>query len=220
MKQFLKNIKVWILDILYPKLELPPDIHINQTLFCPICRARQANNKKICHKFAQYQLGAATTYDHEAIRKMIWRLKYRGKTGYAPVLANLLCEYLASLNLKIKNYLIIPVPLSQRRLRERGYNQAALIAKLVAERFQLPFEEGILFRVKDSKAQMEIKGWDERKTNIAGCFGVVDAGILKRKNIILIDDVFTSGSTMNESIRTLRSAGANRILALTVAKAG
>jgi ComF family protein len=151
---------------------------------------------------------------------MIRRLKYRGRTGYASILAQLLEKYLKNLNLKLGTYTVVPIPLSKKRLGERGYNQAAIIAKLMAERFRLNFEEGALIRVKDAKAQMEVKSWDDRKANIAGCFGITDASLINKKNIILIDDVFTSGSTISEAVRTLKAAGAGRIIALTVAKAG
>jgi ComF family protein len=220
MNQFLKNIKVWILEILYPVTELPADLPINQTLFCPVCRARQAEGKKICHKFAQYQLGAATTYNQEVIRAMIWRLKYRGKTAYAPILANLLIRYLESCNLNLKLYTIVPMPLSQKRLRERGYNQTSLIAKTVAENFGLIVEERALTRQRHTKPHMELKDWDERRKNILNCFGVANPALIKNKNIILIDDVFTSGATMSEAVHALKDFGAKKVIGLVVAKAG
>src|SRR3989344_4797547 len=208
---WIQKLKSLALEILFPIPELPDGLRLFDTLFCSVCRARQPNNVKTCHKNSSYKLGSAVSYNDDTIRKMIWRLKYRGRTGYAPILAQLLEKYLENLNLKLGTYTVIPIPLSKKRLGERGYNQAAIIAKLVAERFRLNFEEGALIRVKDTKAQMEVKSWDDRKTNIAGCFGITEASLVEKKNIILIDDVFTSGSTISEAARTLKAAGAGRI---------
>ena len=216
---FLKKLKNRLLDILFPALELLTDIKINRTLFCSTCRARLADNKKICHKSAQYLLGAATDYnDH--VKKLIWRLKYRDRAGFAEPLAQLLARYLEILNLEIEAYIVIPAPLSQKRFRERGYNQAELIAKIVAEKFNLPMETGALIRQKHTPPQAEVRGWDERKKNIAGCFGVTDPNLIKGKNIILVDDVFTSGATMSEAVHQLKDFGAKKILGLVIAKAG
>lgn len=215
-----KLIKNWVLDVLFPTPDLPQNLKLNQTLFCPVCRARLARNVKICHKNSQYKLGAAVSYNDEAVRKMIWQLKYRGRTGNAAVLGKILNTYFENLNLKIKNYVIVPVPLSKTRLRKRGYNQAMLIAKILSESLKFPVVENSLIRVKDTPPQAEVKDWYVRKENIQNCFGVADPALVKNKNIILVDDVFTSGATLNEIARVLKNAGARKILGLVIAKAG
>ena len=128
-----KLIKNWVWDILFPALDLPQNLKLNQTLFCPVCRARLARNVKICHKNSQYKLGAAISYNDETIRKLIWQLKYRGRTGNATLLANLLIRYLETCNLKLGTFIIVPIPLSKTRLRKRGYNQAMLLAKILSD---------------------------------------------------------------------------------------
>ena len=216
----LKTIKNWFLDILFPIQDLPQNIELNQTLFCPVCRARQARNVKICHKNSQYKLGAALNYSNEWARGMIWRLKYRGKTGNAVLLGNLLTDYFSGLNLQLKNCLVIPVPLSAKRQRKRGYNQAALIAKVLAQNFNLPLENSALVRQKETPPQMEIKDWDQRKRNVINCFGIANPRLIRDKNIILVNVVFTSGATLNEAAHTLKDFGARQIIGLVVAKAG
>jgi ComF family protein len=164
-------------------------------------------------------LGAATSYDNEEIRKIIWRLKYRGRTGNAVCLAILLTDYLKNLGIKLKNYEVIPVPLSKKRERNRGYNQAQMIAKIVAANLGLPLSP-IVSKIKDTPAQAEIKDWDKRKKNLENCFAIANPKLIKDKNFIILDDVFTSGATLNEIARVLKNAGAKRILGLVVAKAG
>lgn len=215
-----KKIKNWFLDILFPVLGLPQNIKINQTLFCSVCRARLAENKKICHRKAQYLLGAATSYADDIIRRLIWQLKYRGKTGNSAILAKLLNIYIGNCKLRIENFIIVPVPLSQKRMRERGYNQSELIAKIVSENFQLPLVSDAVSKIKDTPPQAEIDNWDQRKINLENCFAIAKPELVKDKNIILLDDVFTSGATLNEIARVLKNAGAKRLLGLVVAKAG
>lgn len=215
-----KLIKNWVLDILFPTPGLPQNLKLNQTLFCPVCRARLARNVKICHKNSQYKLGAATSYNEEAVRKLIWQLKYRGRTGNAAPLAKLLLHYLETCNLKLETFLVVPVPLSKTRLRKRGYNQATLLAKILSENLKLPVVDNALIRIKDAPPQAEVRDWETRKTNIQNSFSVADSALIKNKNVILVDDVFTSGATLNEAAKTLKSAGVKQILALVVAKAG
>ena len=220
-------IKNWIFDILFPVPDLPQNLTFNQTLFCSTCRARLANNVKICHRNSQYKLGAATGYDNEIVRRLIWQLKYRGRTGNAVLLSKLLITYIENCKFlpagrhgKIKNFVLVPIPLSQKRLRQRGYNQAALISKNLAEKFKLPLVESALLRVKEAPPQAEIRDWDTRKKNVLGCFGVPDPKLVRGKNILLVDDVFTSGATMSAAAHELKDFGAKTIIGLVIAKAG
>lgn len=150
---------------------------------------------------------------------MIWQLKYRGRTGNAVYLAILLTDYLKNLGIKLKNYEVLPVPLSKKRGRSRGYNQAQIIAKIVAANLGLQLSSAVS-KIKDTPAQAETKDWEERKKNLENCFAVANLESVKDKNFIILDDVFTSGATLNEIARTLKNAGARRILGLVVAKAG
>lgn len=218
--EFAQKVKGWVLDILFPIPETLPEIKLNQTLFCPVCRARLPNNSKICHKNSQYKLGAATDYNNELVRRLIWRLKYRNKTRNVSLLGQILIKYLQNCEIKTENYTVVPIPLSVKRFRKRGYNQAALIAKHVAENLRLPLLESALGRVKDAPPQAEIGDWQTRKENIKGCFGIINPELIKGKNIILIDDVFTSGATMSEAAHQLKDFGAKQIIGLVIAKAG
>ncbi len=218
------KIKNWVLNAIFPTVCLTSGIKLNKTFFCSVCKSRLPYNKKTCHRSAPYILAPAASYSDEQVRKLIWQLKYRGRSGNAIMLGNLLINYLKNLNiarqLADENFVIVPIPLSKNRLRQRGYNQAALIAKIVAEQIQLPIEESALVRVKDSLPQAETKDWDQRRKNIAGCFGVKNPEQIKNKNIILIDDVSTSGSTLAEAVHQLKACGAKKIIGLVAAKAG
>lgn len=173
-----------------------------------------------CHPAFPHLLGAAGNYENPALGALIRALKFRGVKSAAEPLADILATYMLPFAAGFKNYLVVPIPLSRKRLCLRGFNQSEFLAKRFAERFALPLETGHLVRVKHAKPQSETKSAAERRKNIRGCFAVT-AGteIFRGKNIILVDDVSTSGATFLEAAQALRSAGAANLCALAAAKA-
>src|SRR3989344_1818070 len=167
-------------------------IEINKTLFFP-------NNPH------QYTLVTATDYKSEVVQNLIRDLKYNFLTSAMKPIKKILDTYFENLSIKkFDDFIVIPIPLSKKRFRERGFNQAELIAKYIAEKFSLPIVKDVLIKIKDSPKQSETKNWKERLKNINGCFAVQNIESIAEKNIILVDDVFTSGATINEAIKTLR----------------
>ena len=170
---------------------------------------------------------AVFSYQNKIVKRVIWKLKYRNGRYLAPILAEALYERLlpelADLKL-IKNWsdsILIPIPLSAKRFKKRGYNQAellaeALIKKDMGENFTL--KKDILLRTIDTKPQAEIKNKGERKNNVRGCFTVKNKNLVRGKNIILIDDVSTTGATLYEAGKALKKSGARNFLKITVAK--
>jgi ComF family protein len=196
-------------------------IQIFDSFFCPKCKARIPGIKKICHQEEKFILGSATNYN-EPVKQAIWRLKFKFITSGAEPLTNLLINYFKNLNLqelKIENFIVIPIPLSKKRLKERGFNQSELIAKLFAKHFNLKLETNILYRIKNAKPQSEINDFSLRKENVLNCFAVLNKNLIQNKNVILIDDVVTSGATFKEAVKTLKLAGAKKIIALAIARA-
>ncbi len=114
--------------------------------------------------------------------------------------------------------MIMPVPLHAKRLRQRGFNQALLLAHRMSERHGLPLVYDNLIRQRSTRPQVELKG-DERIKNVKGAFTLRQPGKVEEKNIILVDDVFTTGATMNECAQVLKQAGATHVTAFTLARA-
>ena len=114
---------------------------------------------------------------------------------------------------------LIPVPLHARRLRQRQFNQAALLARALSRRVNIPSKSHILLRVKATQSQGG-KSLSGRRRNVAGAFAVSHktCEIIKGKNLVLIDDVMTTGATLNSCAATLKKAGAARVDALTLAR--
>ena len=110
---------------------------------------------------------------------------------------------------------IVPVPLHRNKKNERGYNQSALIAKNLSQRTNIEYSEKILVRTRDTLSQSMLNASD-RKLNMSGAFFVKKS--LEKQNILLVDDVFTTGTTINECSYTLRTAGARRVYAIVFAR--
>ncbi len=114
--------------------------------------------------------------------------------------------------------LLMPVPLHSRRLRERGFNQALLLGHEVAQAHGIPLSIDSLARIRPTRPQVELSG-AERVRNVAGAFAIRPSCAVDGRSVLLVDDVFTTGATLNECARVLKERGAGRVLALTLARA-
>ena len=188
------------------------------SLFCGVCMARLPEGKKICHPDSPFILGAAINYHSGAAGALIRELKFKRNKKIAKFLADLLASYLKKLPFTLSSYEILAMPLRSARQRERGFNQAGLIAEELSPLVSVPILPGGLTRIKHSTPQSKIRGRKERLQNVSGAFSAKPE-LVAGKNIILLDDVITSGATMFEAARALKSAGVRKIIGLAAAKA-
>jgi len=112
--------------------------------------------------------------------------------------------------------LIVPVPLSEKRLKERGFNQADILAKPLSWKTEIPYQNSCIHRVKETSSQVGLTLKD-RINNVTNAFEA-DPTYMKSKTILVIDDVATTGSTINACAQSLIQAGARRVYALTLAR--
>ena len=220
---------------------------LNQRHYCLACKTEN-NFGEICPicrpDYALSGVWIAGDYENPILSKLIRSLKYRFAEDISLILANFLALYLKNLInaskatpfdlganlgwrrfetiknsprilLEFKNTLLIPVPLHKKRERWRGFNQAKTIAELLAIKFKLPLATGLI-RLKHRPPQAKLSEI-ERKKNVVGCYAW-QGNNLNGQNIILLDDVATTGSTLNECARTLKRARAGEIWGLVVAK--
>ena len=186
--------------------------------YCRICSEPDVDG--ICRWCLQNPRGFETLrapYKFESpVREAIHALKYRGVRAAAEGLSGLMTQYLD--RNPVSADALAPVPLHPRRLRGRGYNQSALLAREIGKRLNLPVREDMLIRVKNPLPQVETQSAEERRNNVADNFECqADATGLKA---LLIDDVATTGSTLSECALALKAAGAVRVHALTLARDG
>lgn len=116
------------------------------------------------------------------------------------------------------DFTVVPVPLYPQRERERGFNQAALLGKVIADRLKLPFQDHLLKRTRNTKPQVELKGKDRRE-NVVDAFAVnKNYTLYAKRYVLLVDDVWTTGSTMRVCANVLKRAGAKKVWAITIAE--
>ncbi|TSD02053.1 MAG: phosphoribosyltransferase [Parcubacteria group bacterium Athens0714_24] len=156
---------------------------------------------------------AASDYNDILVKKAIWLLKYRGIRETAEPLAELIKIRLLE-KIKDKETAFIPIPLSAKRMKERCFNQTELIAKHISDNVIT----NVLYKMKETPSQVALKDRRKRLQNIKGSFGVKNAELIINKNIILIDDVSTTGATMAEAKKILKNAGAKNVIGLVVAR--
>jgi ComF family protein len=149
------------------------------------------------------------------IRQAIHELKYRNLRALAATLAGLLFDYFVAN--PVPGEVLVPVPLHRKRWRERGYNQSGLLARELGRLTGLPVIDDCLMRRQYATPQARAASVSERKSNVSGAFSCRDRGLLG-KQVLLIDDVTTSGATLNACARALKSAGATSVWGLVLAE--
>ena len=147
----------------------------------------------------------------------ISRFKFRGISRMAKPLGNLLADYQDPEFPLAEFDLILSVPLHPQRLRERGFNQSLLLARRISQVHSIPLDGTALQRIRHTRPQTELSG-AERQKNIRGAFTVKKSALISGKRILLIDDVFTTGATVQECSKALLRAGAKQVDVLTLAR--
>ncbi|MBI5024709.1 MAG: ComF family protein [Candidatus Omnitrophica bacterium] len=206
---------------------------------CPPCRAAIVFNRPpFCRKCSRH-LGISATnickecrkagpsFDfawsaclyEDPIKDLLHRFKYGQKTQLRRLFAEVMISFIKEYGLDTGQFdAIVPIPLSSTRSRERGYNQAQLLAQELAREFSIPLapEGNHLRRVRHTGPQSFLDE-KQRWTNIKGAFTIRKLNNLKHKNILLIDDLLTTGATASEAARVLKDAGAGTVGVLTLA---
>jgi ComF family protein len=148
-------------------------------------------------------------------REAVHQLKYKNLRASAGLLAGWLADYLTEYPLP--GEVIVPVPLHPKRLRERGYNQSALLAKELGKLTGRPVSDSSLVRYTYLAPQARTSSVEERRRNVAGSFACHDRQ-LEGRSVLLIDDVATTGSTLDDCARALKASGAVSVWGLTLAR--
>ncbi|KKL18356.1 hypothetical protein LCGC14_2476350, partial [marine sediment metagenome] len=232
-----------LLNIIFPPLCLSCRKHITSSLVlcnvceqnitirgsfsCSQCNSRLPTIQNTCHPNEQFTLAAATSYDNNVIRALIHAFKYGGTKDVLTPLSNIIQQYTSSTieswKLVLENCVVIPIPLYRRRKRVRGFNQAALIAEVFIQHLQgignLHIEYGNLIKIRNTLSQTKLNNYEQRVNNVRDSFVLKYPEQVVGKNVILVDDVFTSGATMKEAVKVLKEAGAKKVVGFVIARA-
>jgi ComF family protein len=150
------------------------------------------------------------------LKDAIHKFKFGGKRTLSPLLGRLLVSYLIHGDIPMQEVdLIIPLPLSKEREKQRGYNQSRSLAEEISRHYSIDIDASSLRKVKDIAPQFELAR-NERLLNVKGAFS---SSPLPGKNVLLIDDIYTTGATVREASTALKAAGAGSVYVLTLARA-
>lgn len=209
-------------------------------LFPPACLGCGRSGAQLCATCAgliptapatgELWLEAASDYNHPFAKRAVWLLKYRGSRVIARDLAQKLAERWLEILTEIialqpasaeQVWLVVPIPVTKKRERERGFNQALALARhlVAADPSHLELASNLLIKTRETISQMKIRNRAERLKNLTGAFAVPGNKLetITGKNILLIDDVITTGATMTEARKTLLAAGAKSVHGLAFA---
>ena len=181
--------------------------------FCPRC---QKNKRRFaaCRAPYAYKNGAVAVIKRLKSESGRWLAKYCAEAMRKKIASE--SDY-SEHKYDLTADLILPVPLHKSRLKERGHNQAASLAKCLAPLLGLPFEPDILTKPVETAKQAMAASAKERAKNLENAFAVITPEAVKGKRVLVVDDVITTGATLNEIARTLRRSSAKRIVGITFA---
>lgn len=216
-----------ILDLLFPNV-CGMCNKLSKQSICKDCIREIQIHKNVqkITKFKNLKLNSKIYFDEQIyfynyqgiIRKKIIEYKF----GDKPYLYKMFSEMVLDEKMMrfCKNYnLIIPVPIDKKRMKERGYNQTELIIKEIVKNVpHIIIANNVLYKAKNINPQSTMNSRQERIQNIKGVFEIHNVDIINGKNVIIFDDVFTTGSTANECAKVLKQAGAKQVEIITIAK--
>jgi len=199
-------------------------IERNTPPFCRHCGRRldpRTSKGNICAKCIAQPLSFDRAFSPCAytgvIKELIHEFKYKNKPYLGKHLSKIMIDFIKEYNLPLSCAdLIVPVPLHNARLREREFNQAEILSTHIAEEFNLNLSPAALFRKRSTRTQVDLKD-EERFANVAGSFSINPKVSVRGKNILLVDDVLTTGATTSEAAGVLKNAGAHIVFTLTLA---
>lgn len=232
---YLSYAKEFLLDALFPKFCINCQkegnyicydcfslIDIENRQYCPFCLDEKFSATCFnCRKSKNLgKLYFASSYENKIIKKLIHEFKYEPFVkDIAKILAQIMIIHIALLKKtkEIKNFTLIPVPLYKSKLRHRGFNQSQELANELSEFFKIPVLKNALIKIKNTENQAELSK-EKREKNLKNVFSCPNPEIIKNKNILLVDDVFTTGATMEECASILKQSGALRVHGIVVAR--
>ena len=209
------------LDIVYPPV-CGICGKLDKSALCNKCKIK-LRNQAIC-KTEDYRMTSSFFDEHiymfqygGEVRIALLNYKFKEMSYIYNTFINFLMEN-EKLCEQIQQYnLIVPVPISKKRLKQRGYNQSGLIGKKMAKMLNIKYEDNVLNKIKDNIPQSQLKQ-EKRAINVQGIYNVKWTHKIYGKTILIVDDIFTTGNTVNECSKVLKQAGAENIGVFTIAR--
>lgn len=232
----MKTIFWWIRELLFPRRCPVCDKPVKPAgkLICDSCRKKLRYVSRVhcmkcgkslpdeeteycrdCRKKSHSYRQGKSLYEYRSIADSIYRFKYGKRREYAEFFGREMAEHFADTIKQWHAQALVPVPIHASRKKERGYNQAELLAKELGRCLGIPVRDDLIVRCKKTIPQKELKGV-ERQNNLKKAFKIVRNDV-KLSTIIIIDDIYTTGSTVDEMAEMLKRTGINTVYVLTLA---
>jgi len=229
-----ENIMIWIYPPRCPVCDRI--MRRKDTGVCPLCRKEErpervreplckkcgkplySSREEFCYDCGKsehsYEQGRAV-FVYRGMEGSVHRFKDCNRRMYAEYYAREMTAALGKSILEWKPQLILPIPLSGRKKRKRGYNQSEILAERLSEKFGIPADKTILCRIRETDIQKSLND-KERKKNMQDAFGVKNHERIRGINVLLVDDVYTTGSTVDAAAKVLLRAGARKVFCVTL----
>ncbi len=235
-QRVLLNVEEFFLDILFPKFcfgcgrecrylcqDCEAALGISEQQYC-LCesplRLPDGGKCSKCQRKKLNGLYSALPYKNVLVKKLIQKMKYEPFVkDLSKELSSLIINhfYLIEKCKNLSDFILIPIPLHKNRLRQRGFNQAEEIAKELSKYLAVPLAGGVLLRTRETKPQVDLSK-EKREENVKGAFFLAENSRIKGSKVLLVDDVYTTGSTMEECARVLKQSGAKEVWGVVVAR--
>ncbi len=186
--------------------------------WCMKCGKKLGEEKEYCSDCRRKQHGfirGRALYEYESAALPIYRFKYGGRREYGEYFGEQMAEYLGDFVRYVEPDALIPVPLHRKRMAVRGYNQAELLARAAGKALGVPVCTGFLVREKNT-VPLKYENPQERQNNLKKAFNIVKNDV-KLEKVIIVDDIYTTGSTMDEVAGVLKTAGVKEVYFITLA---
>ena len=209
-------VKINILELIYPKTCGMCE-EISKSYLCSKCKQKIKNLIKLNTMIYKDKYFNWHTYlfKYEGeIRDKLLKYKFRDYSYLYKFFSEIIIN---NCNLKNNYDIIVSVPIHKKRKQTRGYNQSELIAKEIAKKLNIKYTNNVLIKTIDTVPQSTLSQ-SQRTSNVLRIYKVINSQIIKDKNILLIDDIYTTGSTVNECSKVLKQNGAKLVDVLTIAK--
>ena len=194
-------------------------IRIIQEPRCMKCgKELKEQSQELCRdcmtKTHRYVRGAAL-FEYDCIQESLYRFKYEGREEYTGFYSQEMVRYLGDMIREIEPDALVPVPIHPERMQKRGYNQAKLLADGIGKRMGIPVRDQIVVRCRNTIPQKNLAP-NERQNNLKRAFKIYENDV-KLKTIIIVDDIYTTGSTIDALCEVLEKSGVERIYFVTLA---
>ena len=219
---FLKN----MLFFIFPrKCEMCETI--SESYICDKCKSKLEKTELLyLNRIDDYSKDNTKYFDEHAyifeynsiIREKIIEYKFKNKPYLGKMFSDFFVKNEKMCGFFEKYDIIIPVPMTNKKIKERGYNQTEIIAKIISQNItNITMQKNVLIKYKNNKVQSQLNK-EQRQQNVQNVYELNNEEIIKNKNILILDDIYTTGATCNECAKTLRKAQPNKIGIITIAK--